>query len=237
MLTEPAKIEILSCYKSLMGEGKNACKPVVIVRVARCNLHCKYPPNGFCDTWKLMQSKPFEVLSVEQIVKRVQQIATASECMVLITGGEPLIYPEVVPLILALRKKKYFVEMETNGSINIPIELLNTKRYSISCITLDIKTPSSEMDQQMVFGNLAMLRKCDQLKFVCADSKDLGFAFDTIQQFLPECTILFSPVFSQMSYQKLAQWLLIQKIPNSRMSLQLHKIIWPDRDDDDPNEV
>src|SRR6478752_2748404 len=96
-------------FYSLQGEGKLSGVPSVFVRASGCNLRCTW-----CDTPYASWEPEGENLSVEQIVARVGEYPSKH---VVLTGGEPMIMPEIVPLCDALKQRDYHITMETAGTV------------------------------------------------------------------------------------------------------------------------
>jgi 7-carboxy-7-deazaguanine synthase len=118
-------------FYSIQGEGPDAGKPAVFLRLFGCNLCCMW-----CDTkqaWNdqipishsALSSWPrgkFQIKSNFQIPisKILQQIKSYPSKHLVITGGEPLLQQNgLIPLVKAL--KSWHIEVETNGSIPIKI--------------------------------------------------------------------------------------------------------------------
>src|ERR1700728_3165314 len=76
-------------YRSLQGESTFAGLPCVFVRLTTCNLRCVY-----CDTPHAFAQG--EVLELDSVVSRALELG---DDLVEITGGEPLLQPEVYPLM------------------------------------------------------------------------------------------------------------------------------------------
>ena len=144
---------------------------------------------------------------------------------ILITGGEPLIqWTEVYELIVDVKRDGYFVEVETNGSIEMPRGVLKL----VDSWNVDVKCPSSGMSYGSFKPSwLKRMRKRDQLKFVVGTEEDLDFVRNFLSSNrLHRPTILVSPVipgFGELWVQKVAE---LCKEQNVRMSLQIHKLIW-----------
>ena len=143
-----------------------------------------------------------------------------------ITGGEPLLQSETPLLINRLLEKKYEVLLETNGSINISV-------VDNRCIKIvDIKCPSSGENDKNDWENLKRLNQKDQIKFVVGSREDYEFAKETtrlISSGFPMRNVLFSPVIEQIHSSQLAEWILEDSL-NVRLQIQLHKIIWPEKE-------
>src|SRR6476646_9691660 len=95
-------------YRSLQGESTFAGLPCVFVRLTACHLRCVY-----CDTpHAFTQGQP---LSLDEIVAGVLDLG---DDLVEITGGEPLLQPEVFPLMTRLADAGKTVLLETSGAVN-----------------------------------------------------------------------------------------------------------------------
>ncbi|MBV9737206.1 MAG: 7-carboxy-7-deazaguanine synthase QueE [Candidatus Eremiobacteraeota bacterium] len=105
-------IQLNEIFYSIQGEGAFTGSPAVFVRLAGCNLSCR-----FCDTDYSLK----EVVSVQEIVRRVCEIGGGCP-MVILTGGEPLAQSDCLPLIEALRASGRRVHIESNGTIDTPLE-------------------------------------------------------------------------------------------------------------------
>ena len=139
---------------------------------------------------------------------------------VCLTGGEPMLQKDTLELLDRLSKAGKTVVLETNGSISIK-DVPNSDRLIIS---MDIKCPCSEMQDKMEFGNIALLREKDQLKFVISDGSDLEYAIGILEKYSPKCEVIFTPV-GGMDIEPLAEEVVERRI-NARVLPQLHKIIW-----------
>ena len=96
---------------------------------------------------------------------------------------------------------------------------------------VDYKCPSSGQGESFLRSNIDALTLRDEVKFVLADSEDFDFAVrrDPPARPVRRCTVILSPVQGRLAPANLAAWILAEKL-NVRLGLQLHKIIWPDKD-------
>jgi 7-carboxy-7-deazaguanine synthase len=99
------KYKINEIFKSVQGEGVNLGKEVIFIRLANCNLNCK-----FCDT----KHNEYKELYINEIIEILEKLKCRN---VIITGGEPTIQ-NLTPLLNTLNKK-YWIGLETNGTNDI----------------------------------------------------------------------------------------------------------------------
>ena len=203
-------------FYSIQGESIYSGRPCIFVRLTGCNLRCTY-----CDTRYAYEE------GVEMEIAEITRRVAAYNCrLVEITGGEPLLQTETPLLIHRLLENGYEILMETNGSLDI-------SEVDARCIKIvDIKCPSSDASEKNDLENLKRLNPKDQIKFVIGNRTDYVYAKKTIElnrPDFPEDHILFSPVSGKMPPADLAEWILEDNL-NVRLHIQIHKIIWPDRE-------
>ena len=136
------------------------------------------------------------------------------------TGGEPLEQKDAPELLSALVKAGKTVVLETNGSKDISV----VPESGNIIISMDIKCPSSGMQDRMYLPNLGLLSKKDQLKFVIADRADLDYAENFIREHPVDTNIIFSAV-GGLDIKSLAEEVVSKKL-DVMVLPQLHKIIW-----------
>jgi 7-carboxy-7-deazaguanine synthase len=106
-------VKIAEIFYSIQGEGALVGLPSVFIRTSGCNLRCTW-----CDTPYTSWSPEGENLSVEQIVNTVAEFHAHH---VVITGGEPMIAPEMVALSHTLHDAKFHITIETAGTVYAPV--------------------------------------------------------------------------------------------------------------------
>src|SRR6266700_3347126 len=100
---------ISEIFYSLQGEGELTGVPSVFVRASGCNLRCTW-----CDTPYASWEPEGEEMTVGEITARVT--AYGAEHVVL-TGGEPMIMPEIVELCDALKGRGHHLTIETAATV------------------------------------------------------------------------------------------------------------------------
>jgi 7-carboxy-7-deazaguanine synthase len=205
-------LNLSEIFFSIQGESSYTGLPCIFIRLAGCNLRCKY-----CDT-KYSYKTRFQN-TPNQIIESIRSFLPVK--LVEITGGEPLLQDEIYELITLLHESHYKILLETNGSINMK----KVPGYVTKII--DIKCPSSGFKDSFDEKNLNFLsQNKDEIKFVISDKNDYDWSKEKIDILnLNKYRILFSPVFSILNSQDLAEWIIKDKL-NIRLQLQLHKYIW-----------
>ena len=205
------KIKINEIYYSIQGESSFSGLPCVFIRFTYCNLRCSY-----CDTeYAFYEGKD---MKISEIIKKVESY----DCnLVEITGGEPLIQKSCIELIEKLEKIKKTVLIETGGSL--PINQISKKTH----IILDLKCPSSNMEDRNLWDNIKYLKKIDEVKFVIGDLKDYKWSKKIIKKYAlnKKCAVLFSPLYDKIEPKVIVEWMLEDNI-DARFQMQLHKQIW-----------
>lgn len=213
--------KVVEIFQSIEGEGKHAGLPSTFIRLYGCNLRCTY-----CDTMYGVEGNNYKQMTLDEILAVCNNAKIKN---VTITGGEPLIHPEIKTLIDTLTFSGYRVNIETNGAVDITRYLSN--RYVL--ITMDYKCPSSGMEDKMLISNLDKLRPTDVLKFVVGSKEDLDKAKDIIVEhdLSNKCKIYFSAVFGNIEPKDIVTYILHhEQLLNCYVQLQLHKYIWePDK--------
>ena len=108
------RIPIAEIFRSVQGEGLLAGMPSTFVRVSGCNLRC-----GWCDTPYTSWHPEGLALAPEAVLERAREPGAPRH--VVLTGGEPMLYPAIVPLTDALRRAGHHVTVETAGTVRQPV--------------------------------------------------------------------------------------------------------------------
>jgi 7-carboxy-7-deazaguanine synthase len=204
-------LKINEIFKSIQGESSHTGLPCVFVRLTGCNLSCTW-----CDTDYAFNEG--NDMTLEDIVAAVERCGIS---LVEITGGEPLMQKEVLPLMQTLLDKDYTVMLETAGSL--PIDEVPDRVIKI----MDLKCPGSGEVAKNNFDNLRHLTLKDEVKFVILDRRDYDWSKKTLNEYSihKKAQVLFSPVYEKLDLKDLVQWVLEDNL-SVRIQTQLHKVIW-----------
>ena len=205
-------------FESINGEGQKAGRLAVFVRFAGCNLNCTY-----CDTGYAIQSSQFKVYSADEIYSYIKSTGIN---LVTVTGGEPLIQPNIKDFLRVLADDRSLeVEIETNGAVDISEIVTMLNRPSL---TMDYKLPSGGMEQYMLTDNFQFLNKSDTVKFVAGTKGDLERLARIINEYdlLNQCAVYISPVFGKLEPSEIVDFMKERNLCGVTLQLQLHKYIW-----------
>src|SRR5207253_8184169 len=204
-------LTINEIYHSIQGESTWAGCPCVFVRLTFCNLRCNY-----CDTEYAFYGGKKQAL--KEIVDAVQTFRCP---LVEITGGEPLLQKNVLPLMSILADAGHTVLLETSGAHDI--SKVDPRVHRI----MDLKAPGSGEVEKNLWSNIDHLTKRDEVKFVMGSREDYEWSRDQVQKFdlTKRCrAVLFSPIFGRIDPRQIVECILADKIDVS-FQLQMNKFI------------
>jgi 7-carboxy-7-deazaguanine synthase len=205
-------LTVYEIYLSVQGESTYVGRPCVFVRLAACDLRCRW-----CDTPYAFTGG--RKMTIDEVVAGVEHYRCG---LVEITGGEPLLQADVHALMQRLLEHGREVLLETGGH-------RSTECVPAGVVTiLDVKCPASGESEKMHWPNLDRLRIRDEVKFVIQDRADFEYARDIVRRF--DLTsggraVLFSPAHGVLAPADLVHWILDARLP-VRLQLQTHKYIW-----------
>ena len=233
-------------YLSLQGESTFAGLPCIFVRLAGCDLRCSYCDTAYAFAGGHRQSLArvrAEVRRLARPFREVQRPKSEGQSnrlpLVELTGGEPLLQRNALPLMRALCDDGFTVLLETSGAHDISPVDPRVRRI------MDLKCPGSGEVARNRWENLRQLKSTDEIKFVIATREDYEWARKRIakHKLAAICPLLFSwahplapeqrhkllkkvpPGHTPISRQELAERIIADALP-VRFQVQLHKVIW-----------
>ena len=205
-------LTINEIYYSIQGESTWAGRPCVFVRLTFCDLRCTY-----CDTeYAFYEGK-------KQLLSEIFAAVMKFDCsLVEITGGEPLLQKNVLPLMAMLAEAGRTVLLETSGAHDI--SAVDARVHRI----MDLKTPGSGEVDRNLWSNMEHLTSRDEVKCVIGSREDYDWSRAKVEQFnlSRRCgAVLFSPIFGRIDPREIVEWILADNL-DVRFQLQMHKFIW-----------
>jgi 7-carboxy-7-deazaguanine synthase len=231
-------------YLSLQGESTFAGLPCIFIRLTACDLRCSYCDTAYAFTEGKKKTR-------EEILGKVCELAApfsnskfkiknSKLPLVELTGGEPLLQKNSLPLMQQLCDDGFTVLIETSGAHDISKIDPRVRRI------MDLKCPGSGEVERNLLTNIAHLKTTDEIKFVIGTLEDYEWAKSQIAAHRLDsiCPLLFSwvqplapeqqskmlkkipPDLTPVSRKDLAEKIIADALP-VRFQIQQHKIIWP----------
>jgi organic radical activating enzyme len=190
--------------QTIQGEGYWAGTPVDFVRLAGCPVKCPWCDTGYADGGA---SLPRGLRTASEL------IAELCSPRVVISGGEPMMYPQLSDFVTMIEATQRQVSIETSGAFWQPVS-------DSTWVTLSPKTHVSPRYPVVE----TLWQRANEIKLVIATGSELDFYNNYLSY--PTST----PVFLQPEWTNIDQTLplvlnLLQKYPQYRLSLQLHKYV------------
>jgi 7-carboxy-7-deazaguanine synthase len=217
-------LKIAELFYSIQGEGTLVGVPSVFIRTSGCNLRCSW-----CDTPYTSWQPEGTDLSLDQILDEVRAHPARH---VVVTGGEPMIAPEILPLTERLRELGLHITIETAGTVFHPVAC---DLMSISP-KLANSTPAgpwaAQHDRLRIQPNVLgeLMRRYDyQLKFVIARPEDMEEVRPLLETLgaEPARVILMPEGIEAGRLRERGIWLAeICKEEGFRFSPRLHVDLW-----------
>jgi 7-carboxy-7-deazaguanine synthase len=221
-------LKIAELFYSIQGEGVLVGVPSVFIRTSGCNLRCTW-----CDTPYTSWQPEGTDLELDQIL---DEVAAHPARHVVVTGGEPMIAPDIVPLTARLRERGLHITIETAGTVFAPV--------SCDLMSISPKLANSTPDdarwgrqherlriQPQVLAEL-MSRYEYQLKFVIERPGDLDEVRSLVESLGAdrEHVILMPEGTDAERLRERGIWLAeLCKSEGFRFSPRLHVDLWGNR--------
>ena len=123
------ELPLMESYYTLQGEGYHTGKATYFVRLAGCDVHCKW-----CDTMDSWRHDKYPYIKTDEIVDKIMISKTDT---VVVTGGEPLIH-NLDYLCGELKERNIMRYLETSGSEHI------TGMWDWICLSPKTASPPKE---------------------------------------------------------------------------------------------
>ena len=162
-------MKIAELFYSIQGEGSLLGVPSVFIRTSGCNLRC-----AWCDTPYTSWQPEGTDLDLNQILN---EVAAHPARHVVVTGGEPMIAPEIIPLTERLRERGMHITIETAGTVFAPVacDLMSISPKLANSTPEDPRwnRQHERLRIQIPVLSELMARYACQLKFVIARPEDM----------------------------------------------------------------
>ena len=191
-------------FLSIQGEGTRAGRPCTLIRLAGCNLRCRW-----CDTPYALDAGAGRAMSLEEVLAEAARLGCR---LVEVTGGEPLLQPAAASLLRRLCDDGCETLLETNGSQDVSA----VDRRVVKIV--DFKCPSSGEQNANLWENASHLTARDEVKFVIADREDYDFATAAVDRhgLAGRCAVIFTPAHGELAPATLGGWIIDDPVAGRR---------------------
>lgn len=192
------KLPLMESFYSIQGEGFHQGKAAWFLRLAGCDVGCVW-----CDVKDSWKAEAWPEVPVDTIL---EPVASSRAGMVVVTGGEPLLY-ELGGLTTAIHRAGKKAHLETSGTHPL------TGKWDWICLSpKKFKKPLEE-----IYG------MADELKVVVYNKTDFRWADETASRTRPGCRLFLQPEWSRQKTMVPLIVDFVKENPQWEISLQIHK--------------
>ena len=194
------QLPLMEAFYTIQGEGRHTGHAAYFIRLGGCDVGCVW-----CDVKESWEAGKWPVLPIEKIV--ADALAFPGR-LVVITGGEPLLY-DLGPLTALLKAKGFSTHLETSGAHPFSGE------FDWVCFSpKKFKAPHP-----------SIYPVADELKVVVYHPSDLDFAALHAAKVGEDCELRLQPEWSKSSIRLPELVDYIKSNPSWKISLQTHKFM------------
>lgn len=194
------ELPVMEAFYTIQGEGKFTGHPAYFIRLGGCDVGCTW-----CDVKESWDSGKWPILPIESIVAEALLFPSR---LVVITGGEPLLYI-LDPLTTLLKNKGFTINIETSGvhpfSGDFDWVCFSPKKF---------KKPDT-----------SIYSRADELKVVVSHPSDFLFAEQHAVLVGSSCELRLQPEWSKAERFIPEIVLYVKNNPKWKVSLQTHKFM------------
>lgn len=193
-------LPLVEDFYTIQGEGYHTGKPAYFIRLGGCDVGCRW-----CDARFTWNPRSFPPVSIAEIVERA---AACQAQAIVITGGEPTLYP-LAPLTEALRKRGVKIFIETSGT--------NPLSGDIDWVCLSPKPQQPPLPEVLAVAN--------ELKVIIQSHSDIEWAEHNAELVSADCMLFMQPEWSV--YEKIIPVIVeyVKAHPRWNVSVQTHKFM------------
>lgn len=193
-------LPVMEAFYTIQGEGMHSGSAAYFIRLGGCDVGCVW-----CDVKESWDAGKWPLLSIQEIVNAAMEYPGR---LVVITGGEPLMY-NLEPLTALLHENGFKIHIETSGVYPV------TGEFDWICFS-----PKKFKDPHPDIYTLA-----DELKVVIYHKSDFEFAEKHAEKANNSCKKMLQPEWSKRETmtEKIINY--VKSSPNWKISLQTHKFM------------
>jgi len=194
------KLPLMEDFDSIQGEGFHQGKAAYFVRLAGCDINCPW-----CDVKESWDAEIHNLLDINELK---ENILLSNAEIVIITGGEPLMYKldELTRFVHSLGKRTH---IETAGAHKL------TGNWDWICVS----------PKRFKKALPEVLAKANEMKVVISRENDFRFAEKHAKDCNKDCKLYLQPEWDDN--EEIMPMLInyVKNNPNWRLTLQMHKYL------------
>ncbi len=200
LLQDGLRLPLVEDFYTVQGEGFHSGKPAYFIRLGGCDVGCRW-----CDAKFTWNARLFLPTGVNEIVDRAAGFPAQA---IVITGGEPLMYP-LGPLTERLAERGLEIYLETSGSHHF------SGRFDWVCLSPKRTAPPSDEAFAMA----------DELKVIVESPDDFVWAEQCARRVRKRCLLYLQPEWSRSEAITPVMVDYVKTHPRWNISLQAHKYL------------
>lgn len=197
-LVRTGVLPLMEDFYTIQGEGAYQGSAAYFIRLAGCDVGCVW-----CDVKESWDASDHPLVGIDEMTTRAASSGTG---IVVVTGGEPLMY-DLAELTQAIRRKGMRTHIETSGAYPMSGEwdwvCFSPKKFKAS-------HPSA-------------FEKADELKVVVYHRSDIEWAAGFVSQLRADCQLFLQPEWSRQAEMLPLIIDFVKDHPRWQVSLQIHK--------------
>lgn len=198
LLDEGRKLPLVEDFYTIQGEGFHSGKPAYFIRLGGCDVGCRW-----CDAKYTWNPKLYPPTGIETVVERAASYPARA---IVLTGGEPLLYP-LDPLCDALHERGLEIFLETSGSHPF------SGRFDWVCLSPKRQQPPLK----------EAYRQADELKVIIECEEDFAWAEKNAREVSKKCRLYLQPEWSRAVEMMPLIVEYAKEHPEWSISIQSHK--------------
>lgn len=198
LLDEGRKLPLVEDFYTIQGEGFHSGKPAYFIRLGGCDVGCRW-----CDAKYTWNPKLYPPTEIETVVERAASYPARA---IVLTGGEPLLYP-LDPLCDALHERGLEIFLETSGSHPF------SGRFDWVCLSPKRQQPPLK----------EAYRQADELKVIIESEEDFAWAEKNAREVSKKCRLYLQPEWSRATEMMPSIVEYAKAHPEWSISIQSHK--------------
>lgn len=197
---EGRRLPLVEDFYTIQGEGFHSGKPAYFIRLGGCDVGCSW-----CDAKYTWNPLSHPLVATDEIVERAASFEAQA---IVITGGEPLLYP-LDYLTQRLHEHGLEVFLETSGSHPL------SGNFDWICLSPKRKQPPLP----------EAFAAASELKVIIETEDDLRWAEECAAKVGERCMLFMQPEWSRSEQMTPTIVEYVKAHPQWNISIQIHKFM------------